>query len=248
MTSTRNGKSIAAGLLSLSVVAALAACSPSSPKPAKPVAELPPAKILAETLAAARAAGSMHFDEQVRVSSLIVDAVGDALPTIGRQVASGSGGAVMTELVRPGSTYLRGNAAALNGFLGVPAKTAARMAGRWLVLHPGDRNYQQITQGITGDSVLNSIIPVGSLTKAKPQKMGSQSVIGVVGKAPASSDLPAGSDAELWVAMSGKPLPVAAEELSSSGDRIELAFVESSWGAKIAGLGVPTGALPFPAG
>jgi hypothetical protein len=220
----------------------------SASAPAKPVADLPPNLILAEAVAAARSADSMHFDEQVTASSVTVDAVGDALPTVGRQVASGSNGAVMTEVVVPGSTYLRGNAAALTGFLGLPAKTAARVANRWLVLHAANPNYRQITQGITGNSVLASITPVGSLTKAKLQKIGSQPVIGVVGKAPASSELPAGSDAELWVAATGNPLPVAAEELSSSGDRIELAFTQSSWGAKVTDVTVPAGALPYPAG
>ena len=240
----------AVATLAVGAVVVLAGCTGARPKPpAKPVAELAPKQILAEALAAAWSAGSMHFDEVVTASSVTVEAVGDALPTVGRQVASGSNGAVMTELVRPGSTYLRGNAAALTGFLGLPAKTAARLANRWLVLHAGDRNYQQITQGITGDSVLSSIIPVGSLTKAKKlQKVGSQSVIGVVGTAPASSELPAGSDAELWVAATGKPLPVAAEEVSSNGEKIELAFTQSSWGAKVTGLGVPAGAVPYPAG
>jgi hypothetical protein len=249
MTPARVGYRLAAAVLTLSAAVVLAGCTSARPKPpAKPVAELAPKQILAEALAAAKAAGSMHFDEVVTASSATVDAVGDALPSFGRQVASGSNGAVMTEVVRPGSTYVRGNAAALTGFLGLSAKTAARFANRWLVLHAGNRNYQQVTEGVTGDSVLSSIIPVGSLTKAKKlQKVGSQSVIGVVGKAPASSDLPAGSDAELWVAATGKPLPVAAEELSS-GDRIKLAFTQSSWGAKVTGVGVPAGAVPFPAG
>jgi hypothetical protein len=249
MSPRRAGCRLAAALLTLSAVIVLAGCGGSPPKPPKPVAELPPKQILAEALAAARSAGSMHFDEEVTASSATVEAVGDALPTVGRQVASGSNGAVMTELVRPGSTYVRGNAAALTGFLGLSATTAARLANRWLVLDAADRNYQQVTEGVTGDSVLSSIIPVGSLTKVtKLQKVGSQSVIGVVGKAPASSDLPAGSDAELWIAATGKPLPVAAEEVSSSGERIDLAFTQSSWGAKITGVGVPAGAVPFPAG
>jgi hypothetical protein len=243
---TRN--SLAAAVASLSAAAVLAGCGGSSPKPAKPVADLPPTKILAEALASARSAGSVRFDEQVTVSSVTVDVVGDALPTIGRQDTAGSNGAVMTELVRPGSTYVRGNAAALTGFLGLRAKKAARLANRWLVLVAGDRNYQQVTQGVTAESVLSSVTPVGTLTKAKLQKIGSQSVIGVVGTAPASSDLPAGADAELWVAATGKPLPVAAEELSGNGTRIELTFTRSSWGEKVTDVAAPAGAVPFPAG
>ncbi len=232
----------------LGTAALLAGCGGSGPKPAKPLADLPAKQILAEALASARSAGSMRFDEQVTASSVTVDVVGDALPAIGRQETTGSNGAVMTELVRPGSTYVRGNAAALTGFLGLRAKKAARLANRWLVLNAGDRNYQQVTQGVTADSVLSSVTPVGTLTKSKLQKIGSQSVVGVVGTAPASSELPAGADAELWVAATGKPLPVAAEELSGNGTRIELTFTRSSWGEKVTEVAVPAGAVPFPAG
>lgn len=245
----RTGSRLAAAPLFVAALAVLAGCGGSSSKPpAKPVADLTPKQILAEATAAARSARSMHYNEQVTVSSVTVDAVGDALLTAGRQAASGSNGAVMSELVLPGGTYIRGNAAALTGFLGMKARKASRFANRWLVLHAGDPNYQQITQGIAGDSVLSSITPVGSLTKAKRQKIGSQSVIGVVGTAPASSDLPAGSDAELWVAATGKPLPVAAEELAGDGDKVELAFTRSSWGKKVTGVAAPAGAVPYPGG
>jgi hypothetical protein len=245
----RTRSRLAAALLSLGVMALLAGCGGSSSKPPpKPVADLTPKQILTQTLASARSAGSLHYDEQVTVSSVTVDAVGDAQLTVGRQSASGSNGAVMDELVLPGATYIRGNAAALTGFLGMKARKASRYANRWLVLHASDANYQQITQGIAGDSLLSSVIPVGSLTKAKPQKIGSQSVIGVVGTAPASSDLPAGSEAELWVATTGKPLPVAAEELGTDGDKIELTFTRSLWGEKVTGVAAPAGAVAYPAG
>jgi hypothetical protein len=246
MSPARTGRRLAAALLSLSTLALLAGCGGSSPKPPKPVAELPPKQILAEALASARSAGSMHFDVQATAPSVTVDVVGDALPTVGRQATTGNNGAEMTELVRPGSTYIRGNAAALTGFLGVRAAAARRLANRWVVLHAGDPNYQQITQQVTGDSILESITPVGPLIKAKLQKISGQSVIGVGGTAPASSDLPAGADAELWVAATGKPLPVAALEVSGS-NRLEVFFSRSSWGEKVTDVAAPAGAVPYPA-
>jgi len=125
-------------------------------------------------------------------------------------------------------------------------RAARRLANRWVVLHAGDPNYQQITQQVTGDSILDSITPVGPLIKAKPQKISGQSVIGVGGTAPASSDLPAGADAELWVAATGKPLPVAALEVSGN-NRLEVFFSRSSWGEKVTDVAAPAGAVPFPA-
>lgn len=253
----RTGSPVAA-LLSLGALAAvLAGCGGGGSSQVdgsgqKPVSDLQPKQILAEALASARSAGSMFFDEYegtVSSSSAIVFVAGDALPTIGRQVAKGNNGAVMTELVLPGGTYLRGNAAAMTGFLGMRAKKASRFANRWLVLHAGDPHYQQVTEGVTGDSVLSSITPVGVLSKSKkPEKIGSQSVVAVSGLAPASSDMGAGATATFWVAATGKPLPVAAEEVSRTGNENELVFTRSSWGKKVTDVTAPAGAVPYPAG
>ena len=240
----RTGNGLVAALLSLSALALLAGCGGSS---AKPVAQLPPNQIVTEALAAARSKGSVHVDVSAAASQAVVRIVGVASPTVGRQVARGNDGAVMTELVRPGSTYVRGNAAGLTGFLGMSAKTASQLANRWLVLHAGNPNYQSITQGVTADSILSSITPVGSLTKTKPEKVDRQSVVGVVGKAPSGSGMPLGATATLWVAASGKPLPVAAEEVSGS-TRFEVLFLRSSWGQEVTGVSAPQGAVPYPAG
>jgi hypothetical protein len=247
MGAARASNGLVAALLSLSALGLLAGCGGSGSTSAKPVTQLPPRQIVTEALAAARAKGSVHVDVSAAASQAVVRISGDALPTVGRQVATGNNGAVMTELVRPGSTYVRGNAAGLTGFLGMSAKTASRLANRWLVLHAGNPNYQAITQGVTADSLLNSITPVGSLTKTKLEKVNRQSVVGVVGKAPTGSGMPAGATATLWVAATGKPLPVAAEEVSGS-TRFEVLFRRSSWGEKVTGVSAPKGAVPFPAG
>jgi hypothetical protein len=234
-------------LLSLSALVLLAGCGGSGSTSAKPVTQLPPKQIATEALAAARAKGSVHVDVSAAASQAVVRIVGVASPSVGRQVATGNDGAVMTELVRPGSTYVRGNAAALTGFLGMSAKEASKLANRWLVLRAGNPNYQSVTQGVTADSILSSIIPVGSLTKTKLEKVDHQSVVGVVGKAPTGSGMPASATATLWVAATGKPLPVAAEEVSGS-NRFEVLFLRSSWGEKVTGVSAPQGAVPFPAG
>jgi hypothetical protein len=247
MGSARTSNRLVVALLSVSALSLLAGCGGSGSTSAKPVTQLPPKQIVTEAVAAARAEGSVHVDVSAAASQAVVRISGDALPTVGRQVASGNDGAAMTELVRPGSTYVRGNAAALTGFLGLSAKEASKLANRWLVLHAGNPNYQSITQGVTADSLLSSITPVGSLTKTKLEKVSRQSVVGVVGKAPSGSGMPVGAMATLWVAAAGKPLPVAAEEVSGS-DRVEVLFLRSSWGEKVTGVSAPRGAVPYPAG
>jgi hypothetical protein len=244
----RAGRKVTALLCAAGLVL-LAGCGGGpGAKPARPLADLPAKQILAEALSAARAARSMHFDVQATSGAATVDIVGYAEPAAGRQVTTGSGGAEMTELVRPGSTYIRGNAAGLTGFVGMRARQATQLAGRWIVLHARDPGYRQITQGVTGRSVLNSVTPTGQLIKAaKLQKISGEPVIGVAGTAPASSDLPAGADAELWVAAAGKPLPVAALEVSGSS-RLEVFFIRGSWAKSVTGLAAPAGAVAFPAG
>jgi hypothetical protein len=127
----------------------------------------------------------------------------------------------------------------MTGFVGMSARKASRFANRWMVLHAGDPNYQQITEGVTGDSVLSSITPAGVLTKGKKlQKIGSQSVVAVSGLAPTGSGMAAGSTDTLWV----------AEEVSKSGGDSELVFTRSSWGKKVTGVTAPAGAVTYPAG
>jgi hypothetical protein len=94
--------------------------------------------------------------------------------------------------------------------------------------------------------VLSSVTPAGPLTKAaKLQKIGGELVLGVAGAAPAGSDLPAGAEAELWVAATGKPLPVGALEVSGSS-RLEVFFIRAGWGKSVTGVAAPGGSGGLP--
>jgi hypothetical protein len=249
MNSTCISRGIAAALLSLSALPLLSGCGSSAP--AKPLSELPPKQILAEALAAAKSSGPMYYKEYVgtvssSTASLIASGGGQA--TTGRQVVQSDTGAVMTELVLPTGTYVKGNAAALTGFLGMTATAAAQLANRWIVLQHSFPKYNQITEGVTGQSVLSLITPVGALTKAKKlTKVSGQSVVVIYGAAPASSEMGSGATDSFYVAVTGKPLPVATDEISTNGSDNEFFFTRS-WGKSLTNVAAPAGAVPYPAG
>lgn len=251
MSRLRRGSSLAAGLLSLGVLA-LAGCGSSQP-PAKPLSQLPAGQILAKALAAARSAGSMYYTEYggetVSSSTASIMATGDALLTSGYQDTKDINGAEMAEIVTPSGTYLRGNAAAWTDFIGTPAATATRLADRWVILKAGDPKYQLTTEGVTGNSLLSVFTPEGKLTKSKKlAKVSGHSAVVVYGAASAATGMGAGAEAGLYVSATGDPLPLAAVVIGTDGSENEVIFTLMSWGKKVANAATPADAVPYPAG
>jgi hypothetical protein len=191
---------------------------------------------------AAKAAGSVHFSSYTRVgrSSILFSA--DSAPGGGQQDIRMPGGAQMTVIVVSGVGYVDGNASALNGFLGLPTATAMQLAYRWISFTAADPDYQQVVGGVTTGSVLGEITPVGTLVKTAPQTVDGQPVIGVRGPAPASSQMPKGSTITLYVAATGRPLPVGCLEGSGS-DQTDITLTR--WGEHVS-VSAPTKAVPVP--
>jgi hypothetical protein len=227
---------------------ALAGCSGPGQKPsahAGPtgsprLADLPPKQILSEALAAARAAGSMHSESTSRVGSFSFIFSDDSSASGGRQVITISGGGHMTIVLVAGVGYVRGNAAALAGFLGLPAQTAIQVAGRWISFSKGDPGYQQVVTGVTTQSTLDEITPAGALTKTGVRTLDGQLVVGVRGTVPASAGGPA-TTLTLYVAATGRPLPVSAQ----GGQQRPLTVVFSRWGEPVP-VAAPRNAIKFP--
>src|SRR5215471_3528343 len=151
MQRSRAAGGLAAFFASLAGLALLAGCGSGSsgPEPSATagLAGLPAKQILAEAVAAARAAGTLHFDSTTRQGPVSAVYSDDSATSVGRQVITISGGGRATVLVVGRTAYIRGNAAALAGFFGLPGATAARLARRWIVMRPGDPGYQQVSAG-----------------------------------------------------------------------------------------------------
>lgn len=225
-----------------------AASKPSVPKPGAQGAEsglagLSPGQILTRADAAATAAGSVHFSSATHDGASSIVFSDDSAASGGRQDITMSGGGQMTVLLVSGIGYVDGNALALNGFLGLPAATATQLAGQWISFTSDDPGYQQVVDGVTTGAVLGEITPAGALTKTAPQTVDGQRVVGVRGPAPASAQMPKGSKITLYVAATGRPLPVSCLE-GTGGNLTNITL--SRWGEPVS-VAAPPHAVPVPA-
>jgi hypothetical protein len=211
----------------------------ASASTAASLASLPPAQILSKALAAAAAAGSVHFTATDVSSSGTSTYDQNASSNGGSQVITKTTGKVTIRVVA-GVGYLRtGNAAVLAELF--PGKSVSPLVGRWIAAHPGNPGYQDITVGITLASVLPEFTPTGTLTATGLQTVDGQSVIGVKGLAPATAGVPPGQPVTLYVMATGQPLPVSFQG-GSGTDQETAAF--SRWGQTVSTV-APANPLPI---
>lgn len=206
------------------------------------LAALPASQILSRATAAATAAGSLHFHSTTRAGSSSIIFNEDSAVSGGRQRITISSGGTMTVLLIHGVGYVNGNAAGLSGFLGLPAETAVALAGHWISVARGNPTYPLVATGVTTRSVLSEISPVGPLTKTAPMTVDGQTAVGVSGPAPASAGMPKGSRTTVYVAASGKPLPISCRQ-GPGGSQTRIALTH--WGEHVS-LAPPHQAVPVP--
>jgi hypothetical protein len=213
-------------------LALLAGCGSGSTKPPAPagLAGLSAKKIVSEATAAATAASWAHADLTAKAGPVSMTGSGVIGASGASETLQVAGAGHATELMLGGVGYVRGSSAAvLNGFLQLPAADS-RLAHRWIVFRPGDPGYQQVVSGSTLGSFLTEIMPTGLLTKTGRTTMDGQAVFGVRGKAPASDEMPAGATDTVYIAATGKPLPVACVERVSTA---QVSEVFSQWGQAV---------------
>jgi hypothetical protein len=230
----------------LALLAGLAGCGTGSTKPPAPVglAGLSAKKIVSEATAAATAASWVHAILTAKVGSASFTSSDVAGPSVASETIQVAGAGHASELIIAGVAYVRGSSAAvLKGFLQLPAADS-RLAHKWIVFRPGDPGYQQVVSGMTLGSLLTEIMPAGSLTKTGRTTMDGQAVIGVRGKAPASDEAPAGATDTVYIAATGKPLPVACVEHVSTA---QISAVFSQWGQAVT-FQKPRHTVPAPGG
>jgi hypothetical protein len=245
---------LTAGLAALGTATLLAGCvgsTPSStpsagtPKPTASastttsVVGLPPAQMLTKALAAATAAGSMHFTVTQRSSSSSSTDDQNASLDSGTQELTYSSGASATFRLVDGVAYLRANAAALAELF--PNKAVSGLAGRWIVTHPGNPGYEDVTDGMTLATALPEFTPTGTLTSTGPQTVDGKAVVGVKGVTPPDIGIPEGQPAILYVLATGKPLLVSFQA-GAGADQETVTF--SQWGEAVAPV-APANPVPI---
>jgi hypothetical protein len=214
----------------------------AQPKPAtSPLAGLPASGVLAMALSTMKAAVSVHADvREVRQSRVAVYS-DDAARGAGRQEITISGGEHAMVLVVGKVTYIKGNEAALTGYFGFPSAAAGRLVNRWISFRPGNTGYQELTSGVILAGLAGQLELPGPLTIKAPGMVAGRPAVGVHGTVPASVGAPAGSKATLYVAASGRALPVGYR-LDRTGS-LQFAATFSRWGERLH-LTAPSQAIP----
>ena len=247
MRITRAASGLAAGLAGLSWLALLAGCGGGQPPVQGGVASMPPSLILAEARAAAETAGSVHYVQTGRTSQETGRNIADTAAGMGYDVMTLSDGAQATVLVSGDVAYLRANLVALTGFFLLPATTAARIANRWISVRSSiaaDRQlWDDLSFEMTTGSVLHALTPVGPLTRMRASRVDGRLVVGVHGKVPPGTGAAPGSTETLYVAATGRPLPVSCTEVYGSSQVIT-AFSRSGEAVQVT---APAGTVPLPA-
>ena len=207
---------------------------------ATPLAGQSAGQIIAEAIGAVRAAGSVHVVAHDASSSKSVTFIDDISATAGREEIRTNGGGRATFLLIAGVGYLRGNAAALERYYEIPAPVAARLSGRWISIHHGDRGYQPLTSQLRFPGFIDLIAIEAPLARRGSSLVGGQPAVGVQGTASAASGAPAGSKATLYVASTGRPIPLSLVG-TFRGVRVRVTF--SNWGEALH-LAPPVNSIP----
>ena len=120
------------------------------------------AQILAISLAAARAKGSVHITQTGRFEGKAKTTVLDQSQTSGRELDSGGAGRGEI-LVVSGVAYVKGTLSYLTN-MGFSQLDAAKGAGRWISFHKGQPGYGGVASDETLDQTLSDSVPDQPLT------------------------------------------------------------------------------------
>lgn len=215
----------------------------------------PPAarSMLDRTLAAAEAAGSFRYvsssvSSTSGSSSLSQTTVGQAGATQGRQTITINGD-TFDVLVVGDTAYLRGDADAMEAELQLPTSVAQAHAGQWISLVPGDAPYQSVYAAVTTMQAIDDNISFTPRVLLGSSTLGGIAVLGLRGPMRGTGGEPAKGTATLYVAASGRQLPVRYVEKGkvgsgSSTSSLDFTISFSSWGQPVSET-VPPGAISY---
>ena len=217
-----------------------ATAASSGPPPATTSA----AQVLDRSFADARSRGSVHAVSAESAGSVSLNGVYDLSTRQGQQTITGGAAGTATVVATPGAAYVKADAAFLQTSLGLPATTAAKAAGTWIVFRPSDTRYRQIVAGVTLGSALAEATPTGTLHLTAPQVLDGQQVVGIAGGLPGDSVSGAVGRQVLYVAADAPYLPVELDITGSlNGQSATSTVTFSQWGEP-ATVSVPSGATP----
>jgi hypothetical protein len=195
-----------------------------------------PAALIAASIAAGDAEGSVHYVGHGLLGTTAITIKGDAALSQGRQVItfrkSGHTGQG-TELVINNVIYLKADAVVLANFTHIPAT----MANKWLALRPGARDYESLADAIRLKSVMSKLRMSAPLSLVAGRTVGRTHTIGI-----RSTDPQGGfkTTETLYVRATGTPLPVETIYVQGSATNT---IIFSRWKEQVR-LHIPHAATP----
>jgi hypothetical protein len=183
------------------------------------------AQILAISLAAARAKGSVHITQTGRFAGKAKTTVLDQSQTSGRELDSGGAGRGEI-LVVSGVAYVKGTLSYLTN-MGFSQLDAAKGAGRWISFHKGQPGYGGVASDETLDQTLSDSVPDQPLTGPVATTLHGQPVLEITGIATRG----ASGQVSFYVSATAPYLPVeVVDDLAiPSGPPINFTMRLSKW-------------------
>jgi hypothetical protein len=200
-------------------------------------------RLLASALQDASAKGSVH-EVGVAVSGRQkVTLVDDIATHEGRQDVNHYGNEQAHVLVVDGTAYLSGNRAALIGYFGFSTSAAHKIGSLWVSVPAANRNYAELSVGLTLASALSQLAPPAPLSETAPTTIDGQSVIGIRGTPPKQAGAVASSI--LYVSRSQHPLPVRLSvSVKTNASTVSSTVDLSGWGEHVS-LTPPSDVVPM---
>lgn len=197
-----------------------------------------PAAVLAASLVAGKAQGSVHYVARSRFGGEAVTIDGDAALDRGRQLItftkSGRTGRA-TVLVVNDTAYIKGDAFTLVNYMRIPPA----LANRWLSLAHTVPGFKSVAEAVRLGSTLAELKMTAPLRFVPGRSIAGARTVGIRGREPQSG--PA-VDATLYVAAGKTPLPVEQISTESSGASDSVVF--SRWREPVS-VSAPAGATPL---
>lgn len=228
------------GSVALIALAALAGCtSGAAPSGASRPPQATPAALLASALSAMRSSGSVHSD--CTITATAAGSVSDMTQSedsargTGRILITTSDGGHLTLLLVDETGYFEGDETGIADFFQLSTAVADKEAGKWISTPQGNapgKDYPSAGfAGITFADVVGQLEETGRLGLTAPTAFAGNAVNGVRGGMASSLGTFPGATETVYIAASGRPLPIRVLANIPGHDETTCAF--SRWGEPV---------------
>lgn len=203
--------------------------------------------LLDSAISAMQAQKSVHLDCTSLSASTGREAGSEDIGVASGRIADTFGDVSITDLLAGGVAYTSTNTAGILTTEGIPAAEAAKLAGGWIAIRPGQSygkylNYAMVTGALTLASQASGLRLGGTLKRTGSTVVQGAAVYGVSGHAPPFYSVTGNAPETVDIAASGAPLPVSLTANSGNGTVTTCHF--SQWGEPL-NLTAPAHPVPL---